>query len=152
MLDGDKVFKLYDTYGFPVELTEEILTENGFTADIDGFHANMKAQKEKARAGKRELLKKPGKKARYLKMLLRLNSPDTMSSILKPTVLAITRKDGAVDEAEEGDTVTIFTDRSPFYVESGGQVSDNGSILADGMEAKRNGLSKNKGVSFITLT
>ena len=54
MLSGDKVFKLYDTFGFPIELTQEILEENGCTADVDGFNENMQHQKEQARAARRE--------------------------------------------------------------------------------------------------
>ena len=152
VLDGDKVFKLYDTYGFPVELTEEILSENGFTADIDGFDANMKAQKEKARAGKRDTSEEAWKESEIPEGVTQTEFTGYDELDTKATVLAITKDGEVIDEAETGDTVTIFTDKSPFYVESGGQVSDNGCILAESMEASVNELSKNKGVILHNVT
>ncbi|MBR3146655.1 MAG: alanine--tRNA ligase [Eubacterium sp.] len=152
VLDGDRVFKLYDTYGFPVELTEEILAENGFTADIDGFNANMKEQKEKARAGKRDTSEEAWKESEIPEGVTQTEFTGYDELQTKATVLAVTKDGALVDEAEAGDNVTVFTDRSPFYVESGGQVSDNGSILAEGMEASINGLSKNKGVILHNVT
>ncbi len=151
-LDGDRVFKLYDTYGFPVELTQEILEENGFEADLEGFEADMKAQKEKARAGKRDTSEEAWKESEIPEGVGQTEFTGYDELDTKATVLAITRDGELIDEAEMGDSVTLFADRSPFYAESGGQVSDNGSILAEGMEASVDGLSKNKGVILHHVT
>ena len=151
-LDGDKVFKLYDTYGFPVELTEEILEEKGLKADIEGFNANMQAQKEKARAGRRNTEGEAWKESEIPEDVTETVFTGYDELDTRAVVLALTKDGEVIDEAGEGETVTVFTDKSPFYVESGGQVSDNGSILSESMEAKVIGLSKNKGVIFHNIT
>ncbi len=125
-LEGEKVFKLYDTYGFPLELTEEILGENNCTADIDGFNKSMQEQKEKARAGRKSADEEGWKEA--------TDSVDVAATEFsgydkyedQGKILEIYKDGKPVLEACEGDIVRVYLDKTPFYAEGGGQVSDKG--------------------------
>ena len=135
-LSGDKVFKLYDTYGFPLELTQEILSENGFTADVDGFNANMEKQKEQARAARKE-----GEEAGWKESVgeglhlvpTEFCGYDSLSD--QGTVLAVFVGNEPSESIGEGQSGRIFLDRTPLYAESGGQASDTGKIFGNGFEA-----------------
>ncbi len=137
VLSGDKVFKLYDTFGFPIELTQEILEENGCTADVDGFTKNMEHQKEQARAARRE-----GEEAGWKESVgqgLNIEATEfigyeTLSGNGK--VESIFLGGEASESISAGDTGRIALDKTPFYAESGGQASDTGKIYGDnGFEA-----------------
>ena len=126
VLDGARAFKLYDTFGFPLELTEEILAENGFTADEEGFKARMQAQKELARKSR-----KSKEDEGWDKNELELNVEKTIFTgydTLLDTgkVLAIIRDGAAVDTVGAGNQAVIVLDKTPFYAEGGGQVCDKG--------------------------
>ncbi len=127
VLPGEDVFKLHDTYGFPLDLTKEILAEKGLSADEEGFHQCMKIQKETARANK----KLGGgwdnaKNSELDAYTTNFVGYDTLESTSK--LLAIV-KDGAVSElCEEGDDVSVIIENTPFYAEMGGQVGDCGTI------------------------
>ena len=145
VLDGEKMFKLYDTYGFPPELTEEILLENDFTADKDGFKANMEKQKEEARAGRKSEDEEGWKEA-----VTAVDVPETRfvgySSLTSNSkVLAILKSGAMADSAEQGETVRIYLDQTPFYAEGGGQIYDTGVIEADGFKASVKSVSKQNG-------
>jgi len=132
VLSGDKVFKLYDTFGFPIELTQEILEENGCTADVDGFTKNMEHQKEQARAARRE-----GEEAGWKESVgqgLNIEATEfigyeTLSGNGK--VESIFLGGEASESISAGDTGRIALDKTPFYAESGGQASDTGKIYGD---------------------
>ena len=126
VLDGEKVFKLYDTFGFPLELTEEILAENGCTADTDGFAANMQKQKELARTSR-----KVGEDEAWKGSELDIDVPKTEFTGYEKLedegkVLALINESGLTETVEEGQKVKIILDKTPFYAEGGGQVNDNG--------------------------
>ena len=126
VLDGEKVFKLYDTFGFPLELTEEILAENGCTADTDGFAANMQKQKELARTSR-----KVGEDEAWKGSELDIDVPKTEFTGYEKledegNVLVLINESGLVESVEEGQKVKIILDKTPFYAEGGGQVNDNG--------------------------
>ena len=145
VLDGEKMFKLYDTYGFPPELTEEILLENDFTADKDGFKANMEKQKEQARAGR-----KSEDEEGWMEAVTAVDVPETKfvgySSLTSDSkVLAILKSGAMVDSADQGETVRIYLDQTPFYAEGGGQIYDTGVIEADGFKASVKSVSKQNG-------
>ncbi len=128
-LDGALAFKLYDTYGFPLELTEEILAENGYTVDAEGYHVNMERQKEQARAGRRATEEEAWKDRAEGGVDVpetRFTGYETTSG--EGTVLAIEKAGASVTGAGAGETVTIYLDVTPFYAESGGQVSDIGIL------------------------
>jgi alanyl-tRNA synthetase len=128
---GEDAFRLYDTYGFPVDLTADIARERGMEVDMDGFERAMEAQRERARAASR--FESKGQ------------LPAELVSTLAPTeflgyemlesadgkVLAIVRDGVALEALEDGEEAVVLLDRTPFYAESGGQVGDTGML--DGM-------------------
>jgi alanyl-tRNA synthetase len=121
VLAGDLAFKLYDTYGFPLELTQEILEEKGKTVDEDGFNANMKAQKELARANQRDTSEDAWRDASEYSEL-----PHTeFLGYTEETAEAKVLYTGRFDEQRS----FVICDRTPFYATSGGQVFDTGYIM-----------------------
>lgn len=128
VLRGEDVFKLHDTYGFPLDLTKEILLENGFEADENGFAECMKIQKQTARENKKlgggwDNAKNSALDAFKTNFV----GYTTMTSDTK--ILALV-KDGEMAElCGEGDKVTVVIEDTPFYAEMGGQVGDKGTIV-----------------------
>ncbi len=129
-IPGDIVFKLYDTYGFPLDLTADIVEKDGFTLDEDGFEACMEEQRAKAR----EHWKGSGEEAisGIYKQLVDEGIRSAFSGYLKledqGTVLAIIRQGQLVDDAACGEKIEVITSATPCYGESGGQVGDTGSM------------------------
>lgn len=134
VIPGVDAFRLYDTYGFPLDLTQDIARERDLTVDIDGFNAAMETQRETARAA--------GKFGGGVTL-----SADLVAT-LKPTVflgydrlqadglnvVAILKDGRPVDAAQAGDEVIVLTSQTPFYAESGGQVGDTGTLSAAGVQ------------------
>lgn len=134
VIPGVDAFRLYDTYGFPLDLTQDIARERDLTVDIDGFNAAMETQRETARAA--------GKFGGGVTL-----SADLVAT-LKPTVflgydrlqadglnvVAILKDGRPVDAAQAGDEVIVLTSQTPFYAESGGQVGDTGILSAAGVQ------------------
>ncbi len=127
---GPTAFKLHDTFGFPIELTEEIAADRGLSVDREGFESEMNQQKERARtAFKKE---HTGAEAETYRSLL--GSVDQSEFVgydhldAHGTILSILHDGTQVDKAVEGMEVEIFADVTPFYAESGGQVGDTGTI------------------------
>ncbi len=146
ILDGEKAFKLYDTYGFPLELTEEILAENGFTADKDGFTENMKAQKERARKNR-----KATDDSAWEELEFELNIPNTEfvgydSLEAQGKVLALVGKDGLANELLEGEKGVVYLDKTPFYATGGGQNFDKGTICGNGFKLSVVNVEKKDGL------
>lgn len=132
-LKGEDVFKLHDTYGFPVDLTKEILHENGFEADEDGFAECMKVQKQTARENK----KLGGgwdnaKNSELDKFSTEFVGYDTLKCETK--ILAITKNGELADLCGEGDEISVIIEKTPFYAEMGGQVGDRGVISKGGSD------------------
>ena len=125
VLKGELAFKLYDTYGFPVEVTEEILAEEGFTLDLEGFNANMNLQRETARKGRKTDDEEGWKGASNLDI------PQT--EFIGYQTLVSDSKVLAVET--DGEKTVIYLDESPFYAESGGQVYDTGIMSTDSARA-----------------
>ncbi|WP_440216641.1 alanine--tRNA ligase [Chromobacterium piscinae] len=126
-LDGDTIFKLYDTFGFPVDLTADICRERGIHADLEGFERAMEAQRERGRAGSN--FKMSGKIA--------YNGDDTRfhgydKSSVDAKILALYKGTEAVDSLSAGDEGIVVLDHTAFYAEGGGQVGDVGEISAAG--------------------
>jgi len=124
LLDGDTVFKLYDTYGFPVDLTADICRERGVMIDMAGFEAAMEEQRSRARAASRFSaaagLEYSGGKTQF-------HGYDTLT--LPAKVVALYREGAQVQALKSGDTGTVVLDRTPFYAEAGGQVGDRGELV-----------------------
>lgn len=129
VISGKDAFKLYDTYGYPIELTEEAALERGFTVDKDGFKAYMNAQKELARSSRKE------DNSMNLQNDLLINYKKESTFVgyeklgLETEVLDIMKDDSFVDSSSE--ECYIFLKECPFYAESGGQVSDSGYLKND---------------------
>ena len=127
LLDGDTVFKLYDTYGFPVDLTADIGRERGVRIDMAGFEAAMEQQRERARAASRFSaaagLEYSGNKTQF-------HGYETLS--LRAKVIALYREGAQVKELQSGDVGVVVLDRTPFYAESGGQAGDRGELVGAG--------------------
>jgi len=134
VLSGDKVFKLYDTYGFPLELTQEILDENGCSADVDGFNEHMLRQKEQARAARKAEEDEGWSDDAALfadQKPTEFTGYDTL--VDRASVIGLYLDRQPVSRLKEGDSGILILDRTPFYAESGGQVADTGRISgADG--------------------
>jgi alanyl-tRNA synthetase len=127
-LGGEVAFKLYDTYGFPFDLTEDILRGEGLRVDQAGFDAAMQAQRARAREGARFVTATGGgfgdARSRF--------AGDGVETLESP-VVALAVEGNDVAEARAGDVVEVVTEETPFYAESGGQIGDRGVIeLADG--------------------
>ncbi|HMB16436.1 MAG TPA: alanine--tRNA ligase [Pelovirga sp.] len=131
VIPGETVFKLYDTYGFPVDLTADIVEKDGYSIDEAGFEACMEEQRNKAR----EHWKGSGEEAvaAIYKRLVEQGVKTTFSGYLKledqGEVLALIRAGEAVTEATRGDVVEVITSTTPCYGESGGQTGDSGEII-----------------------
>lgn len=125
MLDGETVFKLYDTFGFPLDLTADIARERGITVDFAGFEHSMQMQRERARAASRFSMDKglafDGDKTEFV-------GYDTLEQ--EAQIIALYREGSPVQEISAGDDAVIVLDRTPFYAESGGQAGDVGEIAS----------------------
>ncbi|MDG2305922.1 MAG: alanine--tRNA ligase [Candidatus Binatia bacterium] len=127
-LAGDVAFKLYDTYGFPLDLTQDILREKGLAVDEAGFQSSMEGQRARAREGARFSSSKGGG---FSGIAARF-AGDGVDS-LESKIVAIAVEGDEKAEAREGDAVEIVAEETPFYGESGGQTGDRGRIeLSDG--------------------
>jgi len=137
VIPGDELFKLYDTYGFPLDLARDIATDNHMLIDEDGFQKEMEVQRERARAswvGEDEAIA-----SIYRELVSEIGESEFVgydalesSSVVK----AILKEGKAVTVATGGDEVEVFLDRTPFYGESGGQAGDKGLIFSEGLEAE----------------
>ena len=127
-LEGSVIFLLYDTYGFPADMTKEICEENGVKADMDGFQKCMEEQKERARAARGDI----ESFHKQSKDLLEFKTPSEFvydQESLKAKVTGLFVDGNAVEEIEEEGDVAF--DLTPFYAEMGGQVSDTGTLKND---------------------
>jgi alanyl-tRNA synthetase len=124
LLDGDTVFKLYDTFGFPVDLTADICRERGVNLDLAGFEAAMGQQRERARAASKFTsaagLEYSGRKTEF-------RGYDALS--VAATVVALYREGAQADALRSGEVGAVVLDQTPFYAESGGQVGDRGELV-----------------------
>ncbi len=118
IIDGKDAFKLYDTYGFPVELTEEYAEAEGFTVDKEGFHAYMAEQKERAREARREKASMHDQNKAFLAFKEESTFVGYETTRVESRVIKV---------FDEG----IVTQKTPFYAESGGQVADSGVIVKE---------------------
>ena len=135
IVPGAVVFKLYDTFGFPVDLTADIVKKDRLTLDMEGFEKAMEAQREKAR----ESWKGSGEQAiadSYKKLAVRGVFTEFIGfhGVTEATscITAILKKDETVDALAEGENAEIFVEETPFYGEKGGQVGDTGVIEGEG--------------------
>ncbi len=134
VIPGADAFRLYDTYGFPVDLTADIARERGMTVDMAGFDSAMEHQREMARAAGKfgGGVTLPAELVATLSPTVFLGYDQQRADGLK--VVALLKGGRPVEEVQAGDEVILFTDRTPFYAESGGQVGDTGMLSGSGVE------------------
>lgn len=131
VISGKDIFKLYDTYGFPVELTEEYGEDHGLKIDHEGFEAEMKRQRDRAREARADV------QSMQVQGELLANLKDESIFVgyekteAEAEVLYIIMEDKLVNEAKAGSEVQIIFTETPFYAESGGQVADHGTVQAE---------------------
>jgi alanyl-tRNA synthetase len=123
MLDGETIFQLYDTFGFPVDLTADIARERGVRVDYAGFEAAMERQRERARAASRFSM---STSVTYSGHQTEFHGYDTLT--LECTVVALYHEGTRTEVIEAGDAAIAVLDRTPFYAESGGQTGDRGEL------------------------
>ena len=147
-LPGETAFKLYDTFGFPLDLTQDALREKGRTVDTDGFDAAMEEQKAKARAawtGSGEA----ADAAIWFDIADKHGSTEFLgydTETAEGQILALVKDGAAIDVLKAGETGSVVLNQTPFYAESGGQVGDRGTIKVDGAEARVTDTKKMQGV------
>ena len=127
MLDGETVFKLYDTFGFPLDLTADIARERGFTVDFAGFENSMQMQRERARAASK--FASTGR-VQFAGQATEFHGYEHLE--LDGRVLALYVEGTETDAIEAGDNAIVVLDKTPFYAESGGQVGDRGVLMWTG--------------------
>jgi alanyl-tRNA synthetase len=128
-IPGEVVFKLYDTYGFPTDLTADIARERNLTLDMAGFDREMEAQRERARAASQFGSADTGDI--QLSDVTEFVGYDSLED--ESTVIGIIVDGAQVDQADAGQQALVVLDRTPFYAESGGQAGDTGQLIADGV-------------------
>jgi alanyl-tRNA synthetase len=128
MLDGETVFQLYDTFGFPVDLTADIARERDVRIDHAGFEAAMERQRERARAASRFQM---GTAVEYQGEKTDFRGYETLA-VEEAKVVAIYKEGTSVRSVSAGEPAIVVLDRTPFYAESGGQMGDAGELIAPG--------------------
>ncbi|MDO9573997.1 MAG: alanine--tRNA ligase [Candidatus Contubernalis sp.] len=130
-LPGEVAFKLYDTFGFPLDLTREIVEEKGLGVDEEGFKVQLELQRERARSAREKM--DTGEAKANLEPLkgqtVEFIGYDTLET--ESRIVGICNGDVIVDKAEKGQEVILILDKTPFYAESGGQVGDQGTLTAE---------------------
>lgn len=141
-ISGPDAFKLYDTYGFPFDLTEDFASEKGFTVDREGFDASMQEQRDRARAASQ---KEGGMKVQggpLSELTVKSEFVGYNELVVTARIEAIVHENELVDIVGVGETCQVILDRTPFYAESGGQVSDYGIIRSNQVTLKVEDVSK----------
>ncbi|MBR2338773.1 MAG: alanine--tRNA ligase, partial [Clostridia bacterium] len=145
-LSGDDAFKLYDTYGFPLDLTQDILEEKGIGVDEERFRELMEEQRRHARAARKDAGADAWKANPSIAEQLTAGEFVGYTKLeTAAQVTAIVRGDELAETLHEGETATLLLDVTPFYGESGGQVGDVGVIEADGIRFEVTGTQKSAG-------
>jgi alanyl-tRNA synthetase len=133
-ISGADAFKLFDTYGFPLELTQEIAQEHGFSVDLQGFEQEMEKQRQRARAAHQTLdVMAQGSLDELAEFLIETEFLGYSQSSARGVVEALLVEGKSVPQVEAGQVVQVVLDRTPFYAESGGQIGDRGYLAGDGV-------------------
>ncbi len=133
VIPGEDVFRLYDTYGFPVELTEEYAEEAGMTVDHDGFEKEMQAQRERARSARQDVASMQVQGGVLGDITTESKFVGYTTLTAQSTILELLVNNELVDKATAGEEVQFILDQTPFYAESGGQIGDKGTLVSDDM-------------------
>ena len=149
VLSGEEAFKLYDTFGFPIELTNEIMAEKGITVDMDGFEQAMKEQKEKARnARSKDIISYRSDLTNIVSKFDKTEFDGYVDFAGKGKILSIIKDNEEVDLIKDNEEAFVIFDKTPFYAESGGQECDTGKIMGANVDADVTDVTKS-GDKFI---
>ncbi|PEL89576.1 alanine--tRNA ligase [Bacillus wiedmannii] len=134
VISGVDAFRLYDTYGFPIELTEEYAEEAGMTVDQEGFESEMEKQRERARAARQDVdsMQVQGGVLGEVKVASEFVGYGTVAT--ESNVVVLVKNGEYTDSLQAGEEGQLMLDVTPFYAESGGQIADRGYLLADGVK------------------
>ena len=136
-ISGEQAFELYDTFGFPIELTEEIAEEHGLRVDLAGFEQAMQAQRQRAKSAAVSIDLTLQGAIEQMASQLGATAFQGYASLEHPScVLALVVNGEPAERASAGDRVQLVLDSTPFYGEGGGQVGDRGLLLASGSDAE----------------
>ena len=135
-LSGADSFKLYDTYGFPIDLTEDFALEHGLTVDREGFEQAMEEQRERARAARQEVDSMQTQGGVLSELTVKSEFVGYNELVVNTKVAAIIANNQLVESAEEGQTIQFVLERTPFYAESGGQINDEGYLISDEVKVR----------------
>ena len=149
VFSGADAFKLYDTFGFPIDLTAEMAADEGLTVDEDAFRRLMQEQKERAREARKALGDLGWAGVEFGKDVPSTEFVGYDRTSCEATVVALVREDELCGRIEAGSDGIVVLDQSPFYAEMGGQVADHGVITAKGMTFTVTDVQKNKGGKFM---
>ena len=149
VFSGADTFKLYDTFGFPIDLTAEMAADEGLTVDEDAFRRLMQEQKERAREARKALGDLGWAGVEFGKDVPSTEFVGYDRTSCEATVVALVREDELCGRIEAGSDGIMVLDQSPFYAEMGGQVADHGVITAKGMTFTVTDVQKNKGGKFM---
>jgi alanyl-tRNA synthetase len=146
-IKGEDAFKLFDTYGFPLELTQEIAAERGFTVNQAGFDQEMEQQRQRARSAHQTIdLTVQGSLDQLADFLHDTEFLGYGHTAAKSVVEALLIEGKSVPQAEAGSPVQVVLDRTPFYAESGGQIADQGYLAGDDMLVRIEDVQKESGI------
>jgi alanyl-tRNA synthetase len=146
-ISGEQAFELYDTYGFPLELTEEIAEEHGLRVDLAGFEAAMEAQRQRAKAAAVSIDLTLQEAIDQVAAALDATAFKGYEALEHPScVLALVVNGEPAERASAGDAVQLVLDVTPFYGEGGGQIGDRGVLSGDGVIVAIEGVSRNRSV------
>ena len=135
LISGTQAFELYDTYGFPLELTKEILDEKNIEVDLKGFEREMDSQRERAKAASQTVdLTLEGSIERDIELFEKTNFVGYELLNTEGNIKGIFINSNSVENASQGETVQVVLNQTSFYAESGGQIGDVGEIISDNAE------------------
>ena len=135
LISGTQAFELYDTYGFPLELTKEILDEKNIEVDLKGFEREMDSQRERAKAASQTVdLTLEGSIERDIELFEKTNFVGYELLNTEGNIRGIFINSNSVENASQGETVQVVLNQTSFYAESGGQIGDVGEIISDNAE------------------
>ena len=145
VLSGENTFRLYDTFGFPIDLTKEIVEEAGMKVDEDSFNALMNEQKERARSARGDMEDAGWDEDIFASVNTETEFVGYESDENEAVVIAIAKGNELKDSASNGEEVIVILDKTAFYAESGGQIGDIGSIVSATAELKVTDTKKQNG-------
>ena len=149
VFSGADAFRLYDTFGFPIDLTAEMVAEQGMTVDEESFRQLMQEQKQRAREARKALGDLGWAGVEFGKDIPATEFVGYDHDEFDATVVALVAEDELRGEIPVGSDAVVVLDRSPFYAEMGGQAADHGTISADGILFTVSDVQKNKGGKFM---